>query len=132
MYDIRQALGNQTTLLDKVVQRRLRWFGHVERMSNDQVPHNSLHARFKGKRNKGRPRLRWIENVKEDIESFGLTLRGAMGFTKDRGQWRSFITSPPNDWHQELNMYVCIVCMYICEYACMHCICMFLCMYDCM
>ena|SRR6218665_439085 len=31
--DIRQALGSQTTLLDSVVQRRLRWFGHVERMT---------------------------------------------------------------------------------------------------
>ena len=29
--DIRQSLGIQTTLLDKVVQRRLRWFGHVDR-----------------------------------------------------------------------------------------------------
>jgi len=44
----------------------------VERLTIDQIPHN---ARFEGKRNKGRPRLRWIDNVKEDIESIGLTLR---------------------------------------------------------
>ena len=55
--DIRQALGIQTTLLDKVVQQRLRWFGHVERMPVDLTPHNVLHARVEGKRNKGRPRL---------------------------------------------------------------------------
>ena len=60
----------------------------------DRIPHKALHARFKGKRNEGRPRLRWIDNVKEskeDIESIGLTLLGAMNLTKDRGQWRSFI-----------------------------------------
>ena len=86
--DIRQALGSQTTLL---VERRLRWFGYVEKMSIDWIPHNALHARFAGNRNKGRPRLRWIDNVKEDIESIGLTLRWAIDLTKDRGQWRSFI-----------------------------------------
>src|SRR6218665_2896583 len=32
--DTRQVLGSQTTLLDKIVQRRLRWFGHVERMAD--------------------------------------------------------------------------------------------------
>ena len=89
--DIRQSLGIQTTLLDKVVQRRLRWFGHVERMPADRIPHNALHARFEGKRNKGRPRLRWIDNINEDITSLGLTLRGALDLTSDRGQWRSFI-----------------------------------------
>src|SRR6218665_1459035 len=72
--DIRQALCSQTTLLDKVVQRRLRWFGHVERMSIIRIPNNALHARVERKRNKGRPRLRWIDNVKEDIESIGMTL----------------------------------------------------------
>ena len=40
---IRQALGSQTTLQDKVVQRRLGWFVHVERMTVDRIPH---HAHF--------------------------------------------------------------------------------------
>ena len=50
---ISQALGIQTTLLDKVVQQRLRWFGHVERMPVDRIPHNALHARFEGKTHQG-------------------------------------------------------------------------------
>jgi len=40
--DIRHALDSQTTLLDKAVQRRLRWFGHMERMSSDRIPQNAL------------------------------------------------------------------------------------------
>jgi len=44
--DIRQAVCNQTALLDKFVQRRLRWFGHVEKMSIDRISHNALHVRF--------------------------------------------------------------------------------------
>jgi len=64
--DIRQSLGNQTTLFDKVVQRKQSWFGHVERMTVDQMS-DSLHAGFKGKRNKGRQRLLWIDNINKDI-----------------------------------------------------------------
>ena len=65
--DIRQALGVETTLLDKVVQRRLRWFEQVERMAVDRIPHIALHAKFEGKRNKSRQRLRWIDYITDDI-----------------------------------------------------------------
>ena len=50
--DIRQALGIQTTLLDKVVQQRLRWYEHVERMPVDRITHNALHARLGEKETK--------------------------------------------------------------------------------
>jgi len=67
-------------------------FWTCERMTIDRIPRDALHARFEGKRNKDRPRMRWIiDNINENIESVGLTLRGAMELTKDRGQWRSFI-----------------------------------------
>jgi len=59
-------------------------FGHVERMTVDRIAHNALHARFQNKRNKSRPRLRWIDNINEDLESIGLTLRIAMDLIKDR------------------------------------------------
>jgi hypothetical protein len=39
----------------------------------ESIPHNALHAKFEGKRNKGRLRLRWIDNIFEDITSLGLT-----------------------------------------------------------
>jgi len=81
------TLGIQTTLLD-----RLPWLGHLERMwPVDRIPHNTLHARFKGKRNNGRPRLCWIDNIHWDIILLRLTPRETMNLTKDRGQWRSFI-----------------------------------------
>jgi len=48
----RQALGSQTTLLDKFVQRRLRWFWHAERMTIDQIPHNVPYAGVEGKQTK--------------------------------------------------------------------------------
>jgi len=49
--------------------------------------YSALHTQFQRKRIKGRRRLRWIDNIDEDIESIGLTPRGSMNLTKDRGQW---------------------------------------------
>src|SRR6218665_637618 len=78
-------------LINVQTNSAIRWFGHVGRMTIDRIPHNALHARFDGKRNKGGPTLRRIDNVKDAIESIGMASSGAMDLTKDRGQWRSFI-----------------------------------------
>ena len=41
---------------------------------------------------KGKPRLHWIDNIKEHIAaSLRLTLMAAMDFTKDRRRWLLFI-----------------------------------------
>jgi len=79
---------------------------HVERMSIHRIPHNALHARFEGKRNKGRPRLRWIDSIDEDIESIGLTIEGSNGLDKGPRTMEviHLYPSPPYAWRQELVM----------------------------
>jgi len=52
----------------------------------DRIKQTALHARFEGMINKGRTRLPWIDNINDDMTSLGLTLRGAMDLTNDRGQ----------------------------------------------
>lgn len=44
-------------------------------------PHKTMYARFAEKRNKGRPRMRWIYNINEDLTRLGVTLRGAPDLT---------------------------------------------------
>lgn len=52
-------------------------------MPADSIIQNALHARFETKQNKGRPGLRRIDNIKEGITSLGLTLRGALNWTRE-------------------------------------------------
>src|SRR6218665_3128311 len=70
------------------VQQRLLWFGQVE--ENDSLPNSpktQFHTtyKFEGTRNKESPRLRWLDNVNEDIHvnSLALTPRRAMDLTND-------------------------------------------------
>ena len=47
---------------------RLRWAGHVWRMPNDSLARSALNWTLAGcKRKPGRPRMDWIQTVKEDI-----------------------------------------------------------------
>ena len=54
-------------------QKRLRWFGHVQRRDKDEATRNILQMSVNGKRNRGRPKLRWRDLVKEDMARIHMT-----------------------------------------------------------
>jgi hypothetical protein len=71
--------------------RRMRWAGHVARMGEDRGVHKVLVGRPKGKRPLGRPRRRWKDNIKMDLQE----IRGGRGvwmeLAQDRDRWRAFV-----------------------------------------
>jgi hypothetical protein len=54
-----------------VKSRRMRWAGHVARMGVDRVVHSALAGKPEGKRPFGRPRRRWEDNIKMDLQAVG-------------------------------------------------------------
>ena len=49
-------------------EKRLRWFGHVQlRRDKDDATRKILQVEVDGKRNRGRPKLRWRDLVKDDM-----------------------------------------------------------------
>ena len=66
--DIRDRLG-VVPIEEKLVQHRLRWFGHVQRRPlKAPVRSGILSQDSNVKRGKGRPKLNWIEAIKEDLK----------------------------------------------------------------
>ena len=51
--------------------RRMRWAGHVACMGEDRVVHRVLVGRPEGKRPLGRPRRRWEDKIKMDLQEVG-------------------------------------------------------------
>ena len=47
--------------------KRLRWFGHVQRRDKDEATRKILQMTVDGKRNRGRTKLRWGDLVKDDM-----------------------------------------------------------------
>jgi hypothetical protein len=54
-----------------VKSRRMRWAGHVARMGEYIGVHRVLVGKPEGKRPLGRPRHRWEDNIKMDLQEVG-------------------------------------------------------------
>ena len=78
--------------INEVLQtRRLTYFGHVSRMEKDRYPNILMHGYTHGRRPRGRPRKRWLENITEDCEALNLTIQQASRLTNDRVKWRNTV-----------------------------------------
>ena len=54
-----------------VKSRRMRWAEHVARMGEDRVVYRVLVGKLEEKRPLGRPRRRWEDNIKVDLQEVG-------------------------------------------------------------
>jgi hypothetical protein len=67
-----------------VKSRRMRWAGHVARIGEDRGVHNVLEGKPEGKRPLGRPRHRWEDNIKMDLQEVGGGRGDWMELAQDR------------------------------------------------
>jgi hypothetical protein len=69
-----------------VKARRISWIGHVERMEDSRMQKRVMRERIYTRRKRGRPKVRWLDDVHEDLREMGI--EGWRRKAKDRDQWR--------------------------------------------
>ena len=74
-----------------VKSRRMRWAGHVALMEGDRGVHRVLVRKLEGKRPLGRPRRRWEDNIKMDLQEVGGDRGDWMELAQDRDRWRALV-----------------------------------------
>ena len=79
-------------LAARVDKNVLRWFGHVERMDNEQLLKQVMHAKVNGRSARGRPRFGWMDGVKRALNDRGMDVREASERARDRNEWRMIVT----------------------------------------
>merc|ERR1712035_71191 len=99
-----QRTGVKVELATRVDKNVLRWFGHVERMENEQMLKRVMNGRVNGRGVRGRPRLGWMDGVKRVLREKGMHLREARERARDRNDWRACLPR--------------IVCMSVCPCVC--------------
>ena len=67
-----------------IKSRRMRWAGHVARVEEWRGVHKVLVGKPEGKRPLGRPRRRWEDNIKMDLQEVGTGSGDWMELAQDR------------------------------------------------
>ena len=73
--------------------RRLRWEGHVARMEEGRSAFKILTGEPTGKRPLGRPRRRWEDNIRMNLEEIGINAGNWVDSPKDRNYWRALVNA---------------------------------------
>ena len=67
-------LYSSPNIVQVIKSRRIRWLGHVSRMGEKRGIYRVLMGKPEGKRLLGRPRHRWEDNIKMDLQEVGCGL----------------------------------------------------------
>jgi len=79
-----------------VKSRRMRWAGHVALMGQGRGVYRVLMGKPEGKRPLGRPRRRWEDNNKMDLQEVGCEVMDWIELAPDRGRWRALVNAVMN------------------------------------
>jgi len=75
---------------------RMRWAGHVARMGEGRGAYRVFVGKPEGKRPLGKPRRRWVDNIRMDLEEVGCGYVDWIGLAQDRDRWRTLVSAVMN------------------------------------
>ena len=86
--EVRERAGLKKTILERVHDGQLRWFGHVGRMQERMLPKKAFYGRIAGARPKGRPKTTWVRVLKK--QNSGIEWQELIRMARSREEWRRY------------------------------------------
>ena len=79
-----------------IKSRRIRWAGHVARVGEGRGVYRVLVWKPGGKRPLGRPRRRWEDNIKINLQEVGSGGMNWIDLAQERDRWRALVNAVVN------------------------------------
>ena len=89
-------LYSSPNIVRVINSRRMRWVGHVARMEERRGVCGVLVGKPDGKRPLGRPRLRWEDNIKRDLQEVRCGVMVWIELAHNRDRWRALVNAVMN------------------------------------
>jgi hypothetical protein len=92
----RNVLYSSPNIVRVIKSRIMRWAGHVARMGGERGVYRVLVGKPQGKRLVGRPRRRWVDIIRMDLQEVGCGHVDWIGLAHDRDRWRTLVSAVMN------------------------------------
>ena len=79
-----------------IESRRMRWAGYVARIGEDKGVYMVLVGKPEGRRLLRRPRCRWMDNIRMDLQEVGCGYVEWIGLAQVRDSWRTLVSAVMN------------------------------------
>jgi len=89
-------LYSSPNIVRVIKSRKMRWAGHVARIGEERGVYRVLVGKPEGKRPLGRPRRRWVDNIRMDLQEVGSGYMDWIGRAQDRDKWRTLVSAVMN------------------------------------
>jgi len=89
-------LYSSPNIVRVIKSRRMRWAVHVVRMGEERGVYRVLVGKPEGKRPLGKPRRRWVDNIRMDLQEMGRGYMDWIGLALDTDSWRMLVSAVMN------------------------------------
>ena len=89
-------LYSSPNIVRVIKSRRMRWVGHAARIGEERGAYRVLVGKPERKRPPGRPRCRWVDNIRMDLQEVGCGYVDWIGLAQDRDRCRTLVSAVMN------------------------------------
>jgi len=79
-----------------IKSRRMRWARHLACVVEERGVYRVLLGKPEGRRPRGRPRRRWVDNIRMDLQVVACGYMDWIGLAQDRDRWRTLVSAVMN------------------------------------
>jgi len=110
------TLYKESDIVTYIKINQLKWAGHIIRMEEQSTTRRVLVALVEGRRQRGRPKLRWEDGVMEDARKLGE--RNWRNAARNRDSWQKLLKKALAQKRAVVPMMMMMMMVYVCMYVC--------------